>query len=331
MKQTKKVLIVGAGAVGKVYAYYLSKSCDIGFLVKPQQLADMRQGFSLQHLNRDKKGQKLIFFDNYQTYSSLDINSSGNWDIIILALPSNALTSIEFDKIHSKNATVILLSPGQQDKSILVENAILEAQIVSNMVSMISFNADLSQANELEPKSDQLRQQSSHLRYYLPPFGKFLFSGSSAQRVDEVVKLFATTLPATACDSVFDELVHANILLLCTVLGLEKCDWSFAKLRQNRRQRQVIVRHIKAFNLAIYRHYQIKTPRYYKLITPFAINVALLILPLLTPFNLEAYLSYHYQKVLPQSLQHLQECVDICRAQNISYDLQSLTLHQLDN
>ena len=45
--QGKKVLLLGAGAVGQVYGYHLAKAgAEVSFKVRPKYLEETRQGWS---------------------------------------------------------------------------------------------------------------------------------------------------------------------------------------------------------------------------------------------------------------------------------------------
>ncbi|HIA02218.1 MAG TPA: hypothetical protein EYN66_09955, partial [Myxococcales bacterium] len=46
-----KVLIIGAGAVGQIYGYFLQRAgAEVSFFVKDKYAEECRQGFPLHHL-----------------------------------------------------------------------------------------------------------------------------------------------------------------------------------------------------------------------------------------------------------------------------------------
>ena len=61
-----KILIVGAGAVGQVYARHLHASgAEITFLVKEKHRAETQQGFKLYWLNQ-QKGREPFHFKTFE-------------------------------------------------------------------------------------------------------------------------------------------------------------------------------------------------------------------------------------------------------------------------
>src|SRR5689334_9158154 len=86
----KRILIVGAGAVGQIYAKHLQRSgVHVAVLVKPKYAGAARAGFDLHRLSlvRPPRKERL---DDLEVFDDLDEACEKNWDQIWLCISSAA-------------------------------------------------------------------------------------------------------------------------------------------------------------------------------------------------------------------------------------------------
>ena len=103
MKPT--VLIVGAGAVGQVYAYHLHRGgADVHFLVKDKYRADLEKGLTLYALRKDRRRRHPIRFapPDYKTHTSLLELAPGEITQIYLTFASTALRSFDLAGLRTR-------------------------------------------------------------------------------------------------------------------------------------------------------------------------------------------------------------------------------------
>lgn len=309
----KNILMIGAGAVGAVYGYRLSQHHNITFLVKEKNKHLIENGFHIHNIGKDKNAKNLQHFTQFNTLTPVTINKELGWDQIYLCVPGTALPHLDFSNINTEDTSVVLLSSGQNDKSNL-ERLIPSNQIVSGMIGMLSRQW---------PQEDS--SQPLRVSYLLPPLVKMPFSSDTHQRAQDISNTFKQCgLNAPVVKDVYQELLYPNIILSCLVLGLEKCNWSFKELIQNKTVRQAIVRNNRAFIKASEQHYNTKAPFALKLITPTALGLAARIAPKFFPLDIEAFLKFHYTKVAAQTRVQLKEFTDLCDEYGVEYDIKNL-------
>ena len=132
MKQS--ILIVGAGAVGQVYAYYFARAGhDVHFFVKEKYIAEAEQGFTLYDLNKDKKRLHPVRFKNFHCHSDWSTVAQQQWQQVWLCVSSTALAQIDLQPMLQAigDATVVVLQPGlmifNRLKRLLVTTALSQA------------------------------------------------------------------------------------------------------------------------------------------------------------------------------------------------------------
>src|SRR5690349_4214498 len=106
------VLVVGAGAVGQVYAYHLQQAgARVAFLVKPKYLAACRAGFVLHPL----RGKKSTVRFRADAMSEMADVRQDTWDQVWLCVPTDVAEDSEWLTSLAGaigDATVVSLMPG---------------------------------------------------------------------------------------------------------------------------------------------------------------------------------------------------------------------------
>jgi len=311
-------LVVGAGSVGQVFAHHLHcGGSDVSFLIRAARASEISPHLVLIPLNnRDARMNPAHFgsFDVLTEYSQIEGQS---WDQIYVCVPSSGLTNelLEGIKAYAGNATIVKIQPGLEDLSRFTGH-FEESQIVSGMVTFISYAAPLNGETVAEPGT----------AYWFPPLIKSQFSGSDVRVQAVVSALRAGGLPARAHRDV--EALAGYVLALEAPLmaGVECAGWSFRRLGQSH-WLKVATQGIKDASEVVAAHQHSSPPVFMKLVNRLTIRLALWFLPKGRVIPLEAYLEHHFTKVRAQSLQHLDDYLE--RA--LRYDIEVGSLSELRN
>ena len=311
-------LVVGAGSVGQVFARHLHMGgSEVSFLTRNERTSEIRRDLvliPLNHRNARTSPKHFGSFDVLTQYSQLEGRA---WDQIYMCVPSTSLTGglLEGIKPYSGAATIVKIQPGLGDGERFKEHFNV-SQIVSGMVSFISYRAPLSGETVTEPG----------MAYWFPPLVKSMFSGPN-DRVGEVVRaLQAGGLPATAHTNVETLIGYVLAVEAPLTAGIERAGWSFQRFRHGRYLR-LASQGIKEASEVVARYQRSKPPAFLKLINSLTIRLASWLLPLGRVFPLEPYLEAHFTKVRAQSLQHLDEFLELA----LRYDIEAGSLNELRN
>lgn len=309
-------LVVGAGSVGQVFARHLHLGgSDVTFLTRNEPTSDIRRNLVLIHLNNPNARANPVRFSSFDVLTEYSQLESQSWDQIYMCVPSTSLTSelLEGINTYSGAATIVKIQPGLGDWDRFKEHFNV-SQIVSGMVSFISYRAPLSGETVTEPG----------MAYWFPPLVKSMFSGPN-DRVREVVRaLQAGGLPATAHANVETLIGYVLAVEAPLTAGIECAGWSFQQFR-NGRYLKLASQGIKEASEVVARYQRSKPPVFLKLINSLTIRLASWLLPLERVFPLETYLEHHFTKVRAQSLQHIDEYLELA----LRYDIEAGSLNEL--
>ena len=224
-----RVLVVGAGAVGQVYGRHLQLGgADVTFLVRERYREQAKAGFDVYPLNRRDKTLP-IRFDGFGVVARPDelggsgALGSGPFDQVWLTVSSPALRGSWLPELAAAtgNATYVVLQPGHDDRAIVVRAGVSREQIVSGMISMISYHA---------PLPDETRFATPGMAYWFPPGSPSLFSGP-AERVDRVVAaLRAGKQPAKRHRDASIAAAFGSAVMMPYLVALEANGWSLSSL-----------------------------------------------------------------------------------------------------
>lgn len=320
MSNVKKqnILIIGAGAVGTVYGYFLAKHHQVTYFVKQKYVQELQQGYQLQLFNEKK--HPIVKVIDYQVTSHINLTPSTQWDIIIITLSTTALPKLDLSQVNTTGSTLVLLSPGLEDvaqlKNTLADKAY--GSIVTGMINLISY------------VTTQESAKTTHV--WFPPLAAMPFSstqGSDQAVAQQVAHTFNHAgIKAKAVASSLKAAIYPNIFLTVFVLALEAANWSFAQLKTAKPLQQQMLASIKAFNQASKQHYQLAPAMYDALLAPFMVKLGLSLAPRLFPFNIEAYLQQHFIKVQSQSYTHAQGYIELCKQYGVNAEAARALLSQ---
>ena len=146
----RRVLLVGAGAVGQAYGWHLQQAGhEISFFIKPNHRESLAGGVDVHCLSGRSRGHHR--FTRYGLYQVPDELRSQHWDEVWLCMSSTALRGPWLDPLLAAvgEATIVMLQPGLEDLNYLLER-VNEDRIVCGLISLVSYLAPLP-GEEREP------------------------------------------------------------------------------------------------------------------------------------------------------------------------------------
>ncbi|MCG8672863.1 MAG: hypothetical protein MI867_25925 [Pseudomonadales bacterium] len=323
----KKILIVGAGAVGQVYGYQFAQAGNqVSFFAKEKYHEALEQGLTLYHLNRDKKKIRPINFDHFEVLTTWQAVAESSqqkaWDQIYLCISSTALLNFDFEGLRSalnSNTTVVMLQPGPKDYA-LAAAELPESQIVQGMITLISYDTPLPGESVLQPG----------VAYWLPPMAATPFSGPG-QRCADIIKTFKqSNMNATSHRNLRAMAPYPTAALMAFLTALEASDWKLDALKNNKPlQREMIQAQRQAFN-AISEESGNKAPLWKNALAPWMINFAINIAPKAVPLDLETYFQVHFTKVKDQTKLYMSTYIESAEQQGLNAT-ELISLNQLTN
>lgn len=312
-----RILIVGAGAIGQVYAFHLKNAGhDVYFYVKEKYAAEMKGEQSIYPLNRKNPRLTAVSFHASGVLSTPEEVAGLSWDQVYLCMSSTGLRGpwlTAFSKAVGK-ATIIALQSGMEDRAYLL-NYFPSDQIVSGMLSLISYHAPLS-GEELPGPG---------MAYWFPPFSPSPFSGEPERTKAVVDALNSGGYPAKIVSDVPSMVAIPSAVLMNLMAGLELSDWSFVKFSEGKRMEEVC-RAIFETAKIISKQEGKRPPFLLALLKPTAIKSAMKLAPCVIPLPIETYLKTHFTKVGDQTRMYMQGYVELGKKSGLQVEaLNSLT------
>ena len=287
-----KALVVGAGAVGQVFARHLQRAGgEVTFLARRGQLERLREGLTLYHLNRRQARSKPLHFHAFQVIVDLGQARASSWDQIYLCVPSTALREDLLVPLGAAigEATLVTIQPGLVDLGVILQH-VDESQVVAGMISFVGYLAPLP--GEAVPRPG--------IAYWFPPLLATPFSGLRERARAVVGWLRRGGLPARIHSDVPTLAAFVVAAQTCLTAGLECVDWSFSRFRQSplleaghaafRDAVRVVGAYHSAKPLWLLDHLQ-----------PATIRVLLRLAMRRRPFDLERFVAQHYTKLREQN------------------------------
>jgi hypothetical protein len=294
-----RVLVVGAGAVGQVFALHLARGgAEVAFLVKPKYAEECARGFTLYRLGgRAHVTESLAC----RAITSVAEAAREQWDQVYLTVSSSALRGDWLGELAraTGDATVVMLQPGLDDHAYVAEH-VAEGRIVDGVINFLSYHA---------PLPGETRFATPGMAYWLFP-GRAPFSGEDARVGAVVAALRAGRLPAKRIRDVHTSTAFASAMLSMFVAGLEASEWSFRAMREGGNatiggraaaQAMRVVGHEVAHRRPLGLWFVAR---------PLAFRVALRLAPRVAPLDIEAYMKAHFTKVQQQMHDSLHTYLD---------------------
>jgi 2-dehydropantoate 2-reductase len=284
-----KALLVGAGAVGQVYGYHLQRGgAEVSFFVKEKYAAECRAGFLLYPLRRRTEP---AHFRGFGVLTHMAEVAAERFDEVWLCVSSTALRGPWLDELlgASGDATVVALTPGLDDREYLRARC-SEERIVSGVITLVSYQTPLPGERRSDPG----------VAYWFPPLSASPFDGAPA-RVREVVKtLRAGGCPAHARRNTAVAAAFASALMMPPIVALEAEGWSLRALRRGGHLALAAAAAREALRI-VGAHHGRPRPAYRIFARGPMLRLLCALAPRFVPFDLEAYLAYHFTKVGDQT------------------------------
>jgi 2-dehydropantoate 2-reductase len=282
-----KALVVGAGAVGQVFARHLQQGGgEVALLARSSQFDRLREGLTLYPLNRRQARSRPIHFDAFDVVADLDLVRARSWDQVYLCVPSTALRVGLLERLSPAigEATLVTIQPGLEDPAAILQH-FDESQVVAGMVSFVSYPAPLP--GEAVP--------TPGIAYWFPPLLATPFSGPPERARAVIGLLRLGGLPARLHPDVPTLAAFVVAAQMCLTAGLECVGWSFSQFRRSpllqagyaalREAEQVV----GAYHVA-------EPPRLLRLLRPAVIPTLLRLAERRNPFDLQRFIAQHYTK-----------------------------------
>ncbi len=306
-----RVLLVGAGAVGAVYARHLQKAgVLVAFLVKPHHVTAVKAGLTLYELHdRAVREPRSLFVET--VLSTWDEVRRERFDQIWLTIPSHALTEAWLTELNaaSGDATIVAMAPGLEAQE-LTQRHFDASRVVVGMIGVIAYQAPLP--GEAVP--------TPGIAYYTSRWSPTRFGGEDAERAADALERGGC--PAVVDAGVWEKLLLGSALLMPQLVGLERAGWSLSAFRED--GVALATQAGKEARAAVARRIGVREGRLTglaeRLLTPTVFSAIWWLGPHILPFDLEAYLRYHFSKVHTQTAQILREYEREARAQGLSHE-----------
>lgn len=301
--------MVGAGAVGQVYAHHLARGgAQVTFLVKPAHAAEVEGGLTLYPLNRRPRERNVpVRFSDYRVLTDVADVARAPWDQVYLTISSTALRAGRwFEALAGAigAATLVLLQPGPGDRAFALEHVPAE-RIVEGVITVISYRA---------PLPGETRFPAPGVAYWFGPLAASPLSGPADRLRPVLAALRAGGLPAKRHRDIGAASPYPTALLMPMLAALEQAGWAFRALREPGRLRLAAQAASEALAVMA-RHRGRAVPWLFRLINrPLAVKVALLVAPRIMPLDLETYLRVHFTKVGDQTRDFLRTYLALGRA-----------------
>lgn len=313
-----RVLVIGAGAVGQVYAHHLALGgAKVSVFVREKYADDARRGFDLFRVQTKQKRPRARFVPvEVVTLAS----KLGPYDQVWITVPTPALLSGSLDETLSStgDATVVSLQPGVSVAAYLADR-VHRARTVFGIIGFLSYRAPLEGSDDAVEK-----ETGPGTAYFFPPLSDSQFSGPP-DRVQAVVdRARMGGLPARPIPDAHVALAFSSSMLMPIVAALELAGWSLDAFRSGdgatSSSSTVAVQATREAMRIIAA--ETKTPRPFaaSLLNGALVRAALGIAKWAAPIDIEAFLRYHFEKVGDQTRDLMTEYVRLAKKHDLEHD-----------
>lgn len=303
-----RILIIGSGAVGAVYAQHLVRAgCQVNFLVRDENSSNSVMPRPLHQYHF--LGKPTVTLQHLRMISK----AYPEWDQVWLTLPSDALQSAwlaEQLAVFSADTPLISWSPDFSDDETL--SRIYKGPIQHGLIGFISFQTPLP--GEHAPEKG--------FAYLLPPGAALLDNSAAGKHAAALLR--SGGLSAKSVGDLPWLSARATALMVPLIAGLELAGWSLSQLRTTPWQGIACEASREAMWIAA--AYLDRRPGMMaKLPQPALVSMLTRLAPKVLPLPLESYLQYHFGKVGEQTRQMLDHWIAEGEARSMSVTaLQSL-------
>ncbi len=297
----QRALIVGGGATGQLYGQALANAgVEVVYYLKPRHVADAEDGFDLHPFG-------LVGRRPSRHFSSFDIVTTPAearrlrvhqvWFCISAPALRSGIVPALADACP--DAVFVCTQPSLDAKTLMTQH-IPESRVVMGMTGFVAYESPLPGQKD-EP---------SGLSYYLPPASPSLFSGSRAESVVQLLQ--AGNLPAAYKRDVQPLARYGSGALIPFVVALETEGWSLRRLKKGKETLSDLCGTITEISAAVEHETGTSPGAVAMLQREWVWKFLLSVARTAAPFDLEAYLEYHFTKLREQSEQMLEGYRELC-------------------
>lgn len=296
----RRVLVVGAGAVGQIYGDHLARGgAEVTFYVRERYREETARGFSLVRLGA--LGRRAARrFEGFAVVSNVAEVAAHRFDQVYLAIPSTGLAQPWLGELIAAigEATLVNLTPSAGDREQILAAGLAAAQLVDGFISIVSYHAPLPG----EAAAPGAPAEPEGMTVWYPPGSPNLFSGAAdddRRAAEAVAALRAGGLPAKLVDDVPKRSAFMSSAFMAFLLALEAAGWSLARLR--REGLDAAVAGARESMAVMAKAYGAPPLGVRMILRAPMLRLVLRLAPRFVPFPLEPYLKYHFTKVGAQT------------------------------
>ena len=221
MSDKPRVLVVGAGAVGQVYARHAQLGgADVTFFVRDKYREQVARGLTMYPLNRRRKRRgEPVRFEGFGVVSRADEVAADRFNQVYLTVSSPALRGPWLGELMAAtgDATIVALQPGREDRDTIVAAGVPIERVVLGMIALISYVA---------PLPGETRFPEPGMAYWFPPMSKAPFSGAPERTAAVVALMRRGKLPAKRHADVPHAVAFPSAIMMAYLVALENAGWS---------------------------------------------------------------------------------------------------------
>jgi 2-dehydropantoate 2-reductase len=229
--------------------------------------------------------------ERFGVLTRTDEVATGTWEQVWLCISSTALQGPWLDELLEAlgNATLVFLQPGLRDRDAILARWPTE-RLVQGLITLLSYHAPLPGEHVPHPG----------VAYFFPPLFATPFTGPPDRTQAVVDALRAGGCRATVSPHVRHQAAIGSAVLMPHMVALETAGWSLQALRQSSLLPLAArASHEAMLIAATYNGFLPPAVRH--VVHPLLTHLVLGLAPHVLPFNLEAYLRYHFTKVSAQT------------------------------
>lgn len=317
-----RILIVGAGAVGQVYARHLQRGgAQVGVFVREKYAQACQDGLTLYPLNEGRPPGCRDTLDGLEVLTSPEQVQRTSWDQLWLCVSSTGLRGAWLKALLSAadGAAVITLQPGLEDRQLLLQH-VREENLITGLITFIAWQAPLPG----EPALDE-----PGIMYWMPPLTPLPFSGPDEPTQKILKTLRSGGVSARAVRNLPEQMAITASAMSPAMAALETAGWSLRQFRRSSAARLAADAARQSMTIAAAYHNQ-RAPLAAALLPTILLRAGALVAPACVPFDLERYLQYHFTKVGDQTRDALQTTIRNAQQHSLPADAVQRLLDALD-
>jgi ketopantoate reductase len=276
----RNIAVIGAGAVGAVYARHLIRGgAHVTFVVRPKYVDDVKRGIRLW---RGKHDEMLMAHEVVGDVAAL---RGQPIDQVWICVPSTGFDDAALDAIAraTGDALIVDLSPGLDQRSLRIVG---RERLVDGLIPFIAYQSPL-------PGVAAEAARAPGIAYWLPPLIGTSLSGPRARLAADALR--AGGMRARVVPNAEVQRALGSAVLMSVIATLEVSGWSLAACR-----RRLDGATDEATRAMAKKHGVSRGP--IALATsPAVLALGLRIAELIAPLPLQPYLRYHFTKVGAQT------------------------------